>query len=64
MDTEVRERLYAEASYAIRRAMVEVYREMGSGFLEAVIQECLDLDCWSTPPATPKWRSNEGFYKS
>jgi GxxExxY protein len=33
--------LYAEETYAIRGAVFEVYREMGSGFLEAVYQECL-----------------------
>ena len=33
--------LYAEESYAIRGAVFEVYREMGSGFLEPVYQECL-----------------------
>ena len=34
------EPLYAEESYAIRGAIFEVYREMGSGFLESVFQEC------------------------
>ncbi|HKI16836.1 MAG TPA: GxxExxY protein [Isosphaeraceae bacterium] len=34
--------LYAEESYAIRGAIFEVYREMGSGFLEPVYQECLE----------------------
>lgn len=39
---EVREGLlYEEESYAIRGAIFEVHREMGSGFLEAVYQECL-----------------------
>ena len=33
--------IYAEETYAIRGAVFEVYREMGSGFLEAVYQECL-----------------------
>jgi GxxExxY protein len=33
--------LYAEETYAIRGAIFEVYREMGSGFLEPVYQECL-----------------------
>jgi GxxExxY protein len=35
------ELLYAEESYAIRGAVFAVYREMGSGFLEPVYQECL-----------------------
>jgi hypothetical protein len=30
------ELLFAEESYAIRGAVFEVYRDMGSGFLEAV----------------------------
>ena len=56
------ERLCAEDLYAIRRDMVEVYREMGGGFLEAVIQECLDLHCWSTPAATPSGgRTNDSI---
>lgn len=33
--------LYTEETYAIRGAIFEVYREIGSGFLEAVYQECL-----------------------
>jgi len=34
----------ADESYAIRGAVFEVYREMGSGFLEAVYQECLEKE--------------------
>jgi GxxExxY protein len=37
------ELLYADESYAVRGAIFEVYREMGSGFLEAVYQECLAI---------------------
>jgi len=33
--------LYYDEAYAIRGAAFEVYTEMGSGFLEAVYQECL-----------------------
>ena len=33
--------LYKDESYAIRGACFEVYKEIGSGFLEAVYQECL-----------------------
>ncbi|MCF6231153.1 MAG: GxxExxY protein [Gammaproteobacteria bacterium] len=36
--------LYKEESYAIRGAVFEVYKEMGSGFLEAVYQECLEKE--------------------
>lgn len=34
--------LFEEETFAIRGAIFEVYREMGSGFLEAVYQECLE----------------------
>ena len=36
--------IYKEKSYAIQGAVFEVYREMGSGFLEAVYQECLEKE--------------------
>ena len=36
--------LYEDESYSIRGAVFEVYREMGSGFLEAVYQECLQKE--------------------
>ena len=36
--------LFRDESYAIQGAVYEVYREMGSGFLEAVYQECLALE--------------------
>ena len=36
--------LFPEESYAIRGAVLEVYREMGCGFLEAVYQECLEKE--------------------
>lgn len=36
--------VYKEESYAIMGAAFEVYREMGCGFLEAVYQECLQLE--------------------
>ncbi|MCB1175337.1 MAG: GxxExxY protein [Leptospiraceae bacterium] len=35
------ELLYYDESYAIRGRIFEVYRVMGSGFLESVYQECL-----------------------
>ena len=34
--------IYEQESYAIRGAVYDVYREMGSGFLESVYQECLE----------------------
>ena len=36
--------LYEEESYAIRGAIYEVYKTLGSGFLEAVYQEALELE--------------------
>ena len=36
--------LYKEESYAIIGACFNVYKEMGSGFLEAVYQECLEIE--------------------
>ncbi len=36
--------LFREESYAIQGAIYEVYRVMGSGFLEAVYQECLNME--------------------
>ncbi len=42
-DHEVRVKLlYPEEGFAIQRAVFEVYREMGCGFLESVYQECLE----------------------
>ncbi|OHC75101.1 MAG: GTP-binding protein [Rhodospirillales bacterium RIFCSPLOWO2_12_FULL_58_28] len=35
---------FEEASYKIRGAIFEVYREMGCGFLESVYQECLEKE--------------------
>ena len=36
--------LFKDESYAIQGAIFEVYREMGCGFLEAVYQECLEIE--------------------
>jgi len=36
--------LYKEECFAIQGAVFEVYRMMGSGFLEAVYQECLEKE--------------------
>jgi len=41
MTTEI---LYKEDSYKIVGACFEVYREKGCGFLEAVYQECLEIE--------------------
>ena len=36
--------IYPEESYQIMGACFEVYKEKGCGFLEAVYQECLELE--------------------
>jgi GxxExxY protein len=36
--------IYADECYRIMGACFEVYREVGSGFLEAVYQECLGIE--------------------
>ena len=36
--------VFKEESYAIRGAIFEVYKELGSGFLEAIYQECLEKE--------------------
>jgi GxxExxY protein len=36
--------ILSNESYAIQGSIFEVYREMGCGFLEAVYQECLDVE--------------------
>lgn len=34
----------SDETYAIRGAIFEVYKQMGCGFLEAVYQECLEIE--------------------
>jgi GxxExxY protein len=41
---EMAQILFREESYAITGACLEVYREKGCGFLEAVYQECLEIE--------------------
>jgi len=36
--------IYKKESYELQGAIFEVYRKMGSGFLEAVYQECLEKE--------------------
>ncbi|MBT9147837.1 MAG: hypothetical protein DDT32_01603 [Syntrophomonadaceae bacterium] len=48
MNRETREKheklLYKDECYLIQGVVFEVYREMGCGFLEAVYQECLEIE--------------------
>src|SRR4051794_5918375 len=39
-----KELLQRDQTYALRGACFEVYKEKGSGFLESVYQECLELE--------------------
>ncbi|MCB5278990.1 MAG: GxxExxY protein [Candidatus Cloacimonetes bacterium] len=39
-----RKMILEDESYKIRGAVFEVYKELGSGFLEAVYQECLEKE--------------------
>ncbi len=49
--------IYKEESYAIMGACFEVYKEKGCGFLEAVYQECLEMEFEMQPlPAVPQPR--------
>ena len=41
MDNQI---LYKDECYAIQGAVFDVYKEMGSGFLESVYQECLEKE--------------------
>jgi GxxExxY protein len=36
--------IYPDESFAIRGALFEVYKNKGSGFLEPVYQECLEIE--------------------
>jgi GxxExxY protein len=38
------EMIYPEESYAIQGAAFEVYKDKGCGFLEAVFQECMEIE--------------------
>ncbi len=47
--------VFKEESYQIMGACFEVYKEMGCGFLEAVYQECLEMEFASLGiPFVPK----------
>jgi GxxExxY protein len=44
MNVPIEKILYKEECYAIQGAVFSVYGEMGTGFLEAVYQECLSRE--------------------
>jgi len=44
MDRDDGHLLYAEDAFRLRGAIFHVYRAMGAGFLEAVYQECLEIE--------------------
>ncbi|MBN2365879.1 MAG: GxxExxY protein [Calditrichaeota bacterium] len=43
-DSEIQPIIYPDESYKIMGACFNVYRKMGSGFLEPVYQECLEIE--------------------
>lgn len=62
MSTEI---LFKDESYQIMGACFEVYNEMGSGFLEAVYQECLAKELQSRGiPFTQKQRIQLSYKSS
>ena len=47
--------IYSEESYALIGSCFEVYKRMGCGFLEAVYQECLEIELkYQSIPFTPQ----------
>jgi len=55
--------LYKDESFLIQGAIFEVYREMGSGFLEGVYQECLEKEFLSRNIPFQSQRTLPLFYK-
>jgi len=57
--------VYKQESYMINGAIFEVYKELGSGFLEAVYQECLSKEFsrqkipFTAQPELTIWYKNE-----
>ena len=55
--------IYADEAFVIQGAIFDVYRERGCGFLEAVYQECLEIELESRGiPFVPQ-RDLPLFYK-
>lgn len=55
--------LFANETYKIRGCVFEVYREMGSGFLESVYQECMELELRKQGIPFVSQKQLELFYK-
>lgn len=54
--------LYRDESYAIMGACFEVYKDKGCGFVEAVYQECLEIEFEMRGlPAVPQPRLNLSY---
>ena len=58
------ELLYKEEVYAIVGAAIEVHRELGSGFLEAVYQEALEIEMQERGIPHHPQKELRVFYKS
>ena len=56
--------LYPEEVYAIRGAIIEVYREMGNGFREEVYQQCLERELLSRSIPFDAKKELRIFYKN
>ncbi len=61
-DTQVK-LLYKDEVYAIIGAAIEVHRELGSGFLEAVYQEALEIELVDRGVPTEPQKTLPIFYK-
>ena len=55
--------VYPDEVYAIQGAIFEVYKDIGSGFIEGVYQECLEIELASRGiPFTPQ-KEIDVYYK-
>ena len=64
MNREIYEKiLYRDETFQIQGAIFEVYKEMGCGFLEAVYQECLEIEFTKRQIPFVSQRGLKIFYK-
>lgn len=64
MNTETNQKiLFKDECYKIQGAIFEVYREIGTGFLEAVYQECLEKEFINESISFVSQHELELFYK-